>query len=435
VILFFKIYGKAQLSAAILTAVLMLMTPYPILSQTSNITISSIKFEGLKKTPTSFIESFISSTPNSSTTEDRLEKDIQNIKNLNGVVDATFKLDTVDNQIHLTYLIQERRTALPILNFGGIQGNVWFSIGAIDNNFSGTNDLALVAYQNNEGRHSAKAFYRKPRIQSSPWGYSFSLNKWASTEPLFFEEGVVDYLYDNNAIGLTAIRNFGINRQIEIGGTFFQEKYERNNSQNIENPSGPESLSLYKALTKISVSQNFINYDFFYQKGRFMRLTFQNVYTFSDPSPFNSIKLEAKAFARPFNRWNIATRAIIAFSSNNDSPFAPFVADSHVNIRGIGNRIDRGTGQVVLNIEARFTLHHGNNWGAQFVAFADSGTWRNPGGDLSDLFDSNQFRQFVGIGLRGIYQKVFGATLRIDYGIDIYNQNERGLVLGLGQYF
>lgn len=138
---------------------------------------------------------------------------------------------------------------------------------------------------------------------------------------------------------------------------------------------------------------------------------------------------------RPKKRINYAARLKLAISTNNDSPFAPFVADSHVNIRGIGNRIDRGTAQAVLNLEMRWTAFHRKYWSSQFVVFSDFGTWRNPGGRIEDLINQDNFREFVGAGLRINYQKVFGATFRIDYGFDVFNPNERGLVIGLGQYF
>ncbi|MEJ6614158.1 MAG: hypothetical protein QNL46_05480 [Saprospiraceae bacterium] len=125
----------------------------------------------------------------------------------------------------------------------------------------------------------------------------------------------------------------------------------------------------------------------------------------------------------------------LGIASNNDSSFAPFVVDSHTNLRSVGNRIDRGTAQAVFNLEYRHTVWHQQKWGAQIVGFTDIGTWRNPGGDLDDLYDSDNFRQFVGGGFRIIYQKVFGAILRVDYGIDIYNRQDKGFVIGLGQYF
>ncbi|HMN91528.1 MAG TPA: hypothetical protein PKE68_16015, partial [Saprospiraceae bacterium] len=65
----------------------------------------------------------------------------------------------------------------------------------------------------------------------------------------------------------------------------------------------------------------------------------------------------------------------------------------------------------------------------------DAPLGRQPGGTLEDLVDANNFRHFAGGGIRLIYKKAWDAILRVDYGVDLYNVQERGFVLGVGQYF
>ena len=115
--------------------------------------------------------------------------------------------------------------------------------------------------------------------------------------------------------------------------------------------------------------------------------------------------------------------------------FAPFVIDSRLNIRGSGNRIDRGTGQVILNAEFRQSVFDVGNVAGQVVGFSDLGTWRNPGGDFADFVDRENFRHFIGLGVRLIYKRAFDAILRLDYGIDIYNSSQRGFVIWLWPIF
>ena len=54
---------------------------------------------------------------------------------------------------------------------------------------------------------------------------------------------------------------------------------------------------------------------------------------------------------------------------------------------------------------------------------------------LGDFVNRDNFRHFVGLGVRLIYKRAFDAILRLDYGIDIYNSGQRGFVFGFGQYF
>ena len=188
-------------------------------------------------------------------------------------------------------------------------------------------------------------------------------------------------------------------------------------------------------MNKLEFQTQHLDYDYFYLKGYKINFRYQNVFGFEFKDWFNSLNIEGKYFIRPKEKLNLAFRMKTAISTNNDSPFAPFVVDSHVNIRGVGNRIDRGTAQIVLNSELRYTVLHDKKWSSQVILFADSGTWRNPGGTLNDLLNPDQFRQFIGGGFRISYNKVFGATLRVDYGVDVFNPEQKGFVIGLGQYF
>jgi hypothetical protein len=132
---------------------------------------------------------------------------------------------------------------------------------------------------------------------------------------------------------------------------------------------------------------------------------------------------------------NWASRLRLGLSSNNDTPFAPFSVDNNINIRGVGNTIDRGTGSIVLNTEYRHTLYEKNWFVMQGNVFLDSGTWRNPGGDLSDFTNADNVKVYSGLGLRFIHKKIFNAIFRIDYGFGISKNGTQGLVFGIGQYF
>ena len=397
--------------------------------------LDQIIFSGNTNTKTTYLEQIVSTKANTQVFLSSIEKDVQQLRNLSSVADASYSIESVNKQTILRFTIEERKTKLPILNLGGIKNNLWFGVGLIENNFQGRGNLLLAYYQNTDGRHTAEVYFKNQRNKSGNWGYTGSIRKWSSLEPLYFLEGPVQYLYDNNSLSASVIRNFGLQRNIELGASIFRESYQQAEDQNLESPPGPREFSINKFLTKAQFNENKLFYSFFYLKGFSLNVTGQNVYNFLDATFFNSLELEAKGFLRPHEKVNVASRVKLAVSTNNDSPFAPFVADSHVNIRGIGNRIDRGTAQAVFNLEIRRTTYHKKYWASQIVFFSDLGTWRNPGGGFVDLVDRENFRHFVGGGIRIIYQKVFGATIRLDYSVDIYNTDQQGFVIGLGQYF
>lgn len=392
-------------------------------------------FSGLEKFNKQFLKNQLALDSLEIFDLEKVKANTQILKNIPGIGQASFQLDTIDQNVITTYIIDEIRTFLPIINFGGIEGNLWYQIGFSDSNWLGLGHQIAVSYQNNDGLHSGQLFLKVPRIRKSRIGYTISLVSWRSLEPLFFSESTVEYNYNVNSIGFTSIYNFTINRRLEVGTNAFVENYKKFNYDQNDNTPGPKSLSQNKFLSKIQYDQKYINYHYFYLNGHEWKITYQNVYTIDDQTWFNSIQAVGKLFLRPTKNTNIAMRLKLGLATNNDSPFAPFVVDSHTNLRGVGNRIDRGTAQAVLNLEYRRTIWHKRKWGVQIVGFSDVGTWRNPGGGFDDLYDSSNFRQFVGGGFRLIYQKIFGAVLRVDYGIDVYNKQYKGVVIGLGQYF
>ena len=399
------------------------------------VTVDRVEFAGHDRTREDYLRQFVEAKPNRPTTDSLLRLDAQRLQNLTPIGQVQHRLDTLDEVTILTFEVTEVKTLLPIVNLGGIRDNFWFQLGFTDLNWRGNGSTLSAAYFNNDSRHGGHLFYRNPRWRGTPWGFSAALSRWASVEPLYFQQGAVNYDYDNNSLGLTVLRNLGYHHQVEAGGTFFVEQYRKSATQSLETPPGPDELTQPKFLTKWEHRGNYLNYHLFYLDGTAWRTTFQNVHNLMDGTWFHSLQFQGRHFRRLGKRGNLATRLTLAIATNNNSPFAPFVADSHVNIRGIGNRIDRGTAQIVVNLEYRQTLFENSKWAAQAVAFSDLGTWRNPGGRLRDLFDSNQFREFVGGGVRLLNQKWFGAVLRIDYGVDLFNPNQRGLVIGLGQYF
>ncbi len=422
-----------MLRSIFLYVVLWFFTPLTGLCQ---YVVASIDFEGLKKTQVEYFQTFVEIETGKELQEKQLKRDLQQLINLIPVTQAQYRLDTVGKEIYITFVIEESITLFPIASFGGIQGNFWYQLGFTDANLLGQGMLLNVYYMNNDRRDNFNVYFRSPALRGSPWGYTAGFTRFASVEPLYFDnDQTVFYNYTNTNISSTAIYRLGLDQYLEFGGTFFVEDYEKQRRHLGEMTPGPERLEEPKILTKFFHSYRRLTYHFYYIWGFYNLANFQTVYNFRDQSWFHIFLNDTRYYRRLGSKGNIATRLRLGLSTNNNSPFAPFVLDSYVNIRGVGNRVDRGTGAVVLNLEYRHTLLDMNSVAVQMVVFSDVGTWRNPGGDFSDLVDRDNLRHFVGGGVRLIYKKAFNAILRIDYGVDLYNTQQRGAVIGIGQYF
>lgn len=402
---------------------------------TSGLPILDIQFEGLKRTNRSHAERFLQVAIGDSLDTLRVQKDVQQLRNLTAFANVEFNLDTIPTGgARLTYKVIENHTLFPVVNFGGIQGNFWYQLGVTDANWLGRGMQLTAFYLNNNGRHNFHLYYRVPYLRGSRWGITANLFRFASVEPFYLPEGTAIYDFDNYSIGGTGFYEFQLNRHsVEAGGLFFVERHRLKEGQGF--PAAPTLLEQPKVLFKIMHRFNKVNYHFFYRTGFYNITRYETVYALQDRTWFHLLFNDTHLYQRYGERGNLALRLRLGISTNNDSPFAPFILDSQFNIRGAGNRVDRGTATFTLNAEYRHTLLETKLFAAQVVGFSDLGTWRQPGGTLEDLVNSNNFRHFAGGGIRLIYKKAWDAILRLDYGVDLYNVQERGVVLGLGQYF
>ena len=71
----------------------------------------------------------------------------------------------------------------------------------------------------------------------------------------------------------------------------------------------------------------------------------------------------------------------------------------------------------------------------QTNVFMDAGSWRDPGGNLGDIVNTDKFRIYAGGGLRFMHKRIYNAIFRIDYGYGITDKNAGRIVIGIGQYF
>ncbi len=400
-----------------------------------NLALKNIEFKGLKKNKKDYLYRIINSRIGSLIDLTTIRNDVKYLNQLSGIALANFRIDTLDNKANLIFDIEEAKTLFPIVNFGGIRDNFWFQLGFTEANLFGRGNQLTAFYQNIDNRHNINLYYRSPFIMGSRWGASFNLRRFASVEPIYFNQGVVFYDYTNNSLGGSVFYQFKSNHFLELGGTYFTEEFIKNDRHSAETTPGPNNIQEPKFLIKAIHQINEIDYHYFYQNGFFNQVNFESVFNINHNDWFNLIFNDLKYFKRMGQRGNLALRLRLGISTNSENPFAPFVLDSYVNIRGSGNRIDRGTATVTFNAEYRHTFFEGQLLAGQLVGFSDVGTWRNPGGRLDDLIDPDNFRHFAGAGFRIIYKKAFNAALRLDYGIDIHDFNERGFVLGFGQYF
>ncbi len=413
---------------------------------------AKLSFSGLKRTQLSFLalnlenvevsnhpDTLLWEVPQAEIDAPLISAFRQNLVNLPQIQGASYSLnrENVGGQTiaYIHWELVEAQSITPLLSFGGVEGNVHFLVGVNDQNLFGRGQELMGFYQNIQGEHNFLVAYKNPAVRNSRYGISAELSRYAAEEPVFFPAGSANYLYVNENVSIGSSYLLRPRHIVDFGLTLFRENFTLLDKPN-EILGAPERLSINKLLLKTGHKIDRRNYIYERVQGSHNSTVIQGVLNTND-EPFLIAWHELRYYGLVGKRGNWATRLRLGIASNRDSPFAPFVLDSQFNIRGSGNRVDRGSAQVVLNVEYRHLVwrNRKENFWIQTVGFSDLGTWRSPGGRFSELTNGTTLRQFVGGGVRFISAKAKNAVLRVDYGIDVTNSEQRGFVLGFGQYF
>ena len=398
-------------------------------------TVFDVVFRGVKKTKVSTIKKLLGTKRGRILDSIQLKEDMGILKRLPAFAHANFKVFySHDNSYKVFIDVEENITIIPFINFWTTTNKKFaYNIGLYDYNFLGKNIVFGGFYQNN-GFDSYGINFRAPNLFSKKWGLALNHQNWKSEEPLYFNNASANYLYNNVSFEILGLFQINFKNEINFGINFFNEKYQYLSGET--SLEIPQLLDVDKKLLKFVYKYD--NLEYYYQYISGFKSIFYGQYVTSNNTFQNNFLIAWNDFFyynRLGKKGNWANRIRVGLSSNEDSPFAPFALDNNVNLRGVGILVDRGTGSIVWNTEYRHTLFEKSWFTLQGNAFVDAGTWRNPGGSLSDFTDSKNIKVYSGVGLRFINKKIFNAIFRIDYGFGLTQGSSKGLVFGIGQYF
>lgn len=397
--------------------------------------IENIELTGLKRTKESFLRRLVKVKPGTVYDSLKVATDIERLNRLAGLAKATHKLEKQENGNYtLTYNLEENFTIIPGVRISTANnGEFAFRASAFEFNGFGSNQI-YGGFYSRDVFDSYGVFWEAPYLFTNKFGFGINYQNNVSLEPVFFTEGTVNYRFDSKAFEAKLLYEFNFHNNAEIGIRFSNETYDVEEFELLND--NPASLEADKVTFFGEYEHNDLLIDYQYVSG-FRSLLNVQIATGGE-APLNDFFIgrnDFEYFKRIGKNGNWASRVRLAYASNSDSEFAPFAVDNQLNIRGVGNTIDRGTAAIVLNTEYRHTLHEKGWFVVQSNVFIDAGSWQNPGGDLSQVIDGTSTRLSPGLGLRFIHKRIFNAVFRLDYGFGIGEDATNGLVFGIGQYF
>ncbi|NRD19273.1 outer membrane protein assembly factor [Winogradskyella eckloniae] len=398
--------------------------------------VVDLKIQGNKKLKSSFVKKISNIKSGVVLDSSVIEEDIKLLKRLPSIAHAYYQVFPAEgkDEYNVFYNIEENFTIIPSANiYTTNEDEFAYRLGLYEFNLLGQN-ITFGGFYQKDIYSSYAVNFRAPYLFGRSLGLAMNYQDLTTQEPIFFDNKTADYKYNNTSFEVLGLYQLNFTNRFELGINYFTEDYQYKSGAT--SPNVPRALRVHKLLYKLIYEYNNLNYDYQYVEGFRSILNFQYVTTRDDSLPEFLIAWNDFLFYKRLGtHGNWANRLRIGMATNNETPFAPFSVDNNINLRGVGNTIDRGTAAIVLNTEYRHTLFEKKWFSLQGNVFIDAGTWRNPGGNFGDFSDSQNIRVYPGVGLRFIHKKIFNAIFRIDYGNGITPDATNGLVFGIGQYF
>ncbi|MGY5351585.1 POTRA domain-containing protein [Wenyingzhuangia sp. IMCC45533] len=398
--------------------------------------IKSIQYKGNNKTKESVLNNIITAKTGQVLDSLVLDLDTKLLSRLAVCNKAEYKLkEDKDGNYEVTYIFYETNTIIPAISIWTASNEQFsYQLGVKEFNFLGKNKEIGFFYRNN-GFHSFSFNYKDPTLFNETTGLGLAVQSLKSLEPIFLEERQIDYEYTNSSVEVYGIKKITPFHKAKLGLSFFKEDYKIYDNQLLDNTL-PDNVNIDNLMMRMGFEYNKLTFSEQYLEGFKSDFNGQLVFPFGDTQPNYFVLINDFLYYNKIRtKGNFATRTRLGLASEVSTPFAPFSLDNNLNIRGVGNVIDRGTAAVVVNTEYRHTLYEKGWLAIQSNVFIDAGSWRQPRGKLSDILTTKNLRIHPGAGLRFIHKKIYNAVLRLDYGFGIVNEKQQGIVFGIGQYF
>ena len=398
--------------------------------------VDSIAVFGLHKSKISYIQKLIFATKNQPLDTLTINDDLIRLIREPAVSHAYYSLDTLANtQLKLNYHIEENKTLIPAVDiWSTLEGAIAYHIGINDHNFLGRGYKAGAFYRRNN-RNGFGLLFGNPNLINYTLGWEGIVQKRNTLEPILNngDTYIYDYTYWHAELGAFYRPLLEQRYQVNLG--FLQDQYNLERGE--ANAFIPKEFNTHKFLIKATFDYNLLEQYYYFQYG--IRNRFSNTLVmgknFGGERLFYLIENETTYFKRIHSNGNWASRLHLGISRNFETPFPAFVLDNNLNIRGIGNRVQRGSALAALSSEYRHTIVEHGWLAVQANGFLDFAAIRPAGKSLGVAFEDQNIKAFGGIGIRIIHKFIHSAILRIDYGFSLKKMHEGGIVFGIGQSF
>ncbi len=395
--------------------------------------LHSVGIQGHKRTRVVFIEHFIVAKSGVPVDSAALDESVRNILNTNLFAAAEWSLKDTLGQVQAVIDLKEKWTVYPTASWGVIDDNFWVEAGWRDNHFLGRGirySIVLRYYD----RFAVEGNYRAPYWFGRNLGMEANWFFGRTVEPIQLNDHHERFNQDRQMFNLLGSYALKPNNLLFAGYEYELSEYQNRDGAPESFAADFNEVQRKHQMVLRHHNRNHFNILEQYVTGWANDVVLKSAFVSDGGRWYPFFRNDFKVFFKPWNSGNIGNRLRMGVAENHPSVFAPFIQDSFLNVRGIGNKPFRGTAELTNNLELRQTIYNHRLVALQAVAFCDYSVVRPPGGNFEDMFHANNNRLFAGVGGRIFFKRGFDFILRMDYGFSL-TDGKGGFVLGAGQYF
>ena len=399
--------------------------------------VRTISFTGLTRTNESFLRGIIQLKEGAVFSDTLLDEDVFLLKNLNLFFDVHGTATNVSPaSVDVVFKIKEANYIYPILSASGFNDQLKLQLGVNDINFLGRAQSFGILYQFYD-RHSFSLFHTSKRHINNKTGHELALAKYSTLEPLYSFDTVSNFNFDNYSASAGGYYWLGKYLNAHLGGAYMYERYnQQDNGFSIGG--GKTSFAFHKHQLRSSVNYDKVAHVYERRDGFAWKVYGEWIYTYGNESKdarFLKLLIQQRWYKLVGEGGNLAVGTRFGLATNRQSPFSPFVLDGFLNVRGIGNRIERGTAELIGNIEYQQRIIQHKYVTVQLAGFSDYGALRSPGLSFASSLSTSTPNLFVGGGIRLHLNVFYKTSFRLDYSVNPFLRDQKGVTFGFGQFF
>ena len=402
--------------------------------------IATINVQGLQQTKEFVVNRELLISRGDTLQSDVLEESLQRLRNLrlfHRIVDI-YSIDK-NNQLHVTLLLSETWTTIPIVKLTSGGDTTSLAIGAYDINLQGSYQEAGAQYEAWDGESGGVIWYRNPRFLNQR--LRLGIDAWSVKRPrhLYEPDGV-----DQGGFVLYKRKyNLFLDKELFSGFTLGLG-LEMNRDQFLEERMA--SLLNAEIASKLA-NKDVMSTTWFNSYVNIGRLNYKNQliegglskikigYAASTPDAVkNSYRVDwdTKYFWRFNNKTNIGIRFLLA-KTNSEELQDLYYVGGFENVRGYVDGQLRAQSFWQSNIEYRQMIYKTGWMYLQGNIFVDMAQLLQP----TSGFESNNrdIYSSIGIGLRIGSPKIYRLSGRLDIALETSHPVTSRVSFGVQQYF